>query len=103
MSRVPSLKVVASSRASAPQDDTLPVTLIVSTDPAMFASRLGEQLGRSVFTFDQGEAALKQLHQLGSRVQLFMADFRSLTDGWTGQKFLKYIRDTGCPIDAGPA
>ena len=93
MSRVPSWKVVASSRASAPQDDTLPVTLIVSTDPAMFASRLGEQLGRSVFTFDQGEAALKQLHQLGGRVQLFMADFRSLTDGWTGQKFLKYIRD----------
>ena len=93
MSRVPSLKVVSSSRATGLQDQNLPVTLIVSTDPALFGSRLSEHLGRSVFTFDQGEAALQHLHQLGSRVQLFMADFRALTDGWTGQKFLKYIRD----------
>lgn len=94
MSRVPSLKVVSSNRGAATQDQqSTPVTLIVSTVPAMFAPRLGEHLGRSVFTFDQGDTALQQLHQLGGRVQLFMADFRALTDGWTGQKFLKYIRD----------
>jgi len=93
MKRVPSLKVVGSSRAPTSTPDSTPVTLIASTHPDLFAPGLQALLGTSVFLFEQGDAALRALHDLAPRVKLFVADFRSLQDGWTGQKFLKYVRD----------
>lgn len=93
MKRVPSLKVVGSNRAPASIPQSTPVTLIASTDPDLFAPGLQALLGSSVFLFEQGDAALSALHEMADRVKLFVADFRALNDGWTGQKFLKYIRD----------
>ena len=91
MKRAPSLTVVRSG-AVKPQA-AAPITLIASTDPTLFEARLGEQVGRSVFLFDQGDTALHKLHESADKVRMFVADFRALPDRWTGQKFLKYIRD----------
>ncbi len=97
MKRVPSLKVVGSSRslASTPgaSPESMPITLIATTHPDLFTPGLQALLGTSVFVFDQGDAALRALHDLAPRVKLLVADFRALNDGWTGKKFLKYVRD----------
>lgn len=93
MKRAPSLTVVRAGSSRPGQIAPAPVTLIVSTEPALFEARLGDQVGRSVFLFDQGDAALHQLHETADLVRVFVADFRTLPDRWTGQKFLKYIRD----------
>lgn len=93
MKRAPSLTVVRPGSARQPEASVGPITLIVSTDPDLFEPRLGEQLGRSVFLFDQGDTALRKLHDAADKVRTFVADFRALSDRWTGQKFLKYIRD----------
>ncbi|HET8871554.1 MAG TPA: hypothetical protein VFM48_13995 [Aquabacterium sp.] len=93
MKKSPALKVVASARQAPPQASTGPVTLVVTTDPALFEPALGAHLGHRVLVFDEGEAALMRLQELAHRVDQFVADFRALPDRWTGQKFLKFIRD----------
>lgn len=93
MKRAPSLTVVRPGATRQAQPSVVPITLVVSTEPALFEARLGEQVGRSVFLFDQGDAALHKLHEAADKVRIFVADFRALSDRWTGQKFLKYIRD----------
>ncbi|MGE5451484.1 MAG: hypothetical protein ACM3VZ_06530 [Acidobacteriota bacterium] len=94
MKRAPTLAVVRSAIAPRqPQVAPAPVSLIVSTEPALFASHLQDHVGQTVFLFEHGDAALHKLHEAADRVRVFVADFRALDDRWTGQKFLKYIRD----------
>ncbi|MDE2078304.1 MAG: hypothetical protein KGI91_14740 [Burkholderiales bacterium] len=93
MKKGPALKVVASTRQSPPEPLSGPVTLVVTTDPPLFEPSLKGHLGHRVLVFDQGDAALTRLQDLAARVDQFVADFRALPDRWTGQKFLKYIRD----------
>lgn len=92
MSKAPALQVVRSLRTSSPAALSRPV-IVVTTEPVLFEPALAPYLGREVFLFDQGEPALAQLAKLAYGAGLFLADFRALPDRWTGQKFLKYIRD----------
>ena len=65
--------------------------IIATTQPKLFAPSFTAQLGRSVSIFDTGSAAVAALREGGCRA--FFADFRQLEDRWTGQRFLRFIRD----------
>lgn len=88
MTRPSVLRVVGSSQdAPVASEHT---AIITTTEPEPFRAYFAEQLGTSVFVFDNGEAALAQLAK--APPDFFFADFRSLDDKWTGQRFLKFVR-----------
>ncbi len=92
MSKAHALKVVRPLRTPSPSALGRPA-IVATTEPALFESALASYLGRDVFLFEQGAQALERLSQMAYGSGLFLADFRALADRWTGQKFLKFIRD----------
>lgn len=65
-------------------------SIIATTQPGLFASVLGSEVGHSVSIFSSGVAALNAM-RAGDCTD-FYADFRQLEDRWTGLRFVRYIR-----------
>jgi len=66
-------------------------SIIATTQPDLFTPSLSPQIGRTVALFSTGASAIEALHSGGC--QTFYADFRQLEDRWTGQRFLRFIRE----------
>lgn len=66
-------------------------SIIVTTQPELFEARLSSHIGRTIAIFDNSESALRELNTIGC--DAFYADFRQLEDRWSGQRFLRYIRE----------
>ena len=64
--------------------------IIATTEPLAFEERFARQLNRSVFVCDNSEDALAVF--ASKTVDVFFAEFRQLNDKWTGQRFLRHIR-----------
>lgn len=66
------------------------VSIIATTSPDEFAMYFGDVAGRSVLILDSGADVLDALERHSVRV--LVADFRELSDRWTGQRFVRHVR-----------
>jgi hypothetical protein len=68
-------------------------SIIVTTEPKLFAPRFAQQLNSTVFIFDNRADALACLDS--TTCGQFFADYRELeaSDRWSGHKFLRHLRD----------
>lgn len=67
-------------------------TILVTTEPDLFAARLKPYIdAKTLFLTDSGHAATGFLQRWP--VAQFVADLRQLNDGWSGYRFLRYVRD----------
>ncbi len=67
------------------------VSMIITTQPSLFTPRFVNEIGGSVLIHDSSEAVFSSLKTVDCGA--IFADYRQLSDHWTGQKFLRYIRD----------
>jgi hypothetical protein len=67
------------------------VSMIITTQPSLFASRFALETESSVLIHDSSEAVFSSLKTMNCGA--IFADYRQLNDHWTGQKFLRYVRD----------
>lgn len=75
----------------APATITKPaVTIIVTTEPQIFEQLSARNEPEPVLVFDNAAEAFTALEQ--HKCKRFFADFRSLNDKWTGQRFLRHIK-----------
>jgi hypothetical protein len=67
------------------------VCLIATTDPGLFSALGSITNGLEVRVHDNGAETLQTLQSMSAGY--FIADYRQLKDNWTGQRFLKQLRD----------
>ena len=67
------------------------MSIIVTTTPDVFSAYFAGQQAHPVLVTDNSQTALAALGQ--GRCSHFFADYRSLEDKWTGQHFLRYMRE----------
>lgn len=68
------------------------VTIIVTTEPQLFEELSGAAEPEPVLVFDNAAEAFTALEK--HKCKRFFADFRSLNDKWTGQRFLRHIKQS---------
>jgi hypothetical protein len=67
------------------------VSIIITTQPSLFTPRFAQEISTSVLIHDTSEAVFSSLKTV--ECGAIFADYRQLNDHWTGQKFLRYVRD----------
>jgi hypothetical protein len=67
------------------------VSMIITTQPSLFTPRFAQEIGFTVLILDSSEAVFSNLKT--QNCGAIFADYRQLNDHWTGQKFLRYVRD----------
>ncbi len=65
--------------------------VIATTQPGLFELAFAPQLGRTVLLAHNSAAVFSILNE--NRTASLIADFRQLEDGWSGQRFVRRIRE----------
>jgi hypothetical protein len=67
------------------------ISIIITTQPSLFTPRFAQEISTSVLILDSSDAVFSSLKTVDCGA--IFADYRQLNDRWTGQKFLRYVRD----------